>query len=164
MEGKSKKKTMQNRSKKRCILESIFGRILVDFWWKMEVCWHQNRSKIDPNFEKRFFEKTSFSLRNYYNFEDSGDRSWREIRWKIDQKMKPTWEGILTSIFHRFWWVLGPKLGRKIHPRRENIGVQEQILASKKMTKCKANKKIDSSPPKSTLTKLTLLCRARPGR
>ena len=114
---KSIKNRSKNQSKNWYILESIFGRILVDFWWKMEVCWHQNRSKIDPNFEKRFFEKTSFFLRNNYNFEGSGDRSWREIRWKIDQKMKPTWEGILASIFDGFWRALGGKLGGKIEPR-----------------------------------------------
>ena len=29
---------------------------------------------------------------------------------KIDQKMKSSWEGILASIFHEFWWILEAKL------------------------------------------------------
>ena len=26
----------------------------------MEACWHQNRTKIDPNFEERFLKKNVF--------------------------------------------------------------------------------------------------------
>ena len=28
-----------------------------------------------------------------------------------------TWEGILASIFHRFWWIWGAKLGGQTEPR-----------------------------------------------
>ena len=37
---------------------------------------------------------------------------------KNDKKMKSRWEGILASIFGRFWWVLEAKLGRKTKPRQ----------------------------------------------
>ena len=30
---------------------------------------------------------------------------------RIDQKSISTWEGLLTSIFHRFWWILEAKMG-----------------------------------------------------
>ena len=61
--------------------DASWNRFLEGFWWifgpKMEACWHQNRTKIDANFEERFFEKTSISLRKNNDFEGSGDRSWR---------------------------------------------------------------------------------------
>ena len=36
----------------------------------------QDASKIDPNFERQFFEKTLFFHRKNHDFPDSGDRSW----------------------------------------------------------------------------------------
>ena len=61
--------------------DASWNRFLEGFWWifggKMEACWHQNRSKIDANFEKRFFEKTLFFHRKNNDFEGSWDRSWR---------------------------------------------------------------------------------------
>ena len=35
-------------------------------------------------------------------------------RSKIDQKMESKMECILASIFYRFWWILGSKLGGKM--------------------------------------------------
>ena len=62
-------------------IDASWNRFLEGFWWifggKMEACWHQNRAKIDANFEERFFEKTLFFLRKNNDFEGSGDRSWR---------------------------------------------------------------------------------------
>ena len=61
-------------------IDASWDRFLEGFWWifggKMEACWHQNRAKIDANFEERFFEKTLFFLRKNNDFEGSGDRSW----------------------------------------------------------------------------------------
>ena len=34
-----------------------------------------------------------------------------KIGTKNDQKMRSRWEGLLTSIFYRFWSILGAKLG-----------------------------------------------------
>ena len=43
-------------------IDASWDRFLEGFWWifgsKMGACWHQNRTKIDANFEERFFEKT----------------------------------------------------------------------------------------------------------
>ena len=60
----------QNRRKNEAKIDrkndASWNRFLEGFWWifggKMEACWHQNRSKIDANFEERFFEKPCFSL------------------------------------------------------------------------------------------------------
>ena len=58
-------KSKQNRRKNDAKIDrkndASWNRFLEGFWWifgrKMEACWHQNRAKIDPNFEERFFEK-----------------------------------------------------------------------------------------------------------
>ena len=59
--------------------DASWDRFLGGFWWifggKIKACWHQNRSKIDANFEKRFFEKTLFFLRKNHDWEVSGGRS-----------------------------------------------------------------------------------------
>ena len=33
-------------------------------------------------------------------------------RLKIHPKMKASWEGLLASIFHGFWWILEAKLSQ----------------------------------------------------
>ena len=48
-------------------------------------------------------------------------------RSKIDQKSMLTCEGILASIFHRFWWILGAKLGGKIEPRSIKNGIEKRL-------------------------------------
>ena len=76
-------KSMENRikfdAKTDHKINASWDRFLGGFWWifggKMEVCWHQNRLKIDANFEERFFEKTELFLRKNNDFEVSGDRS-----------------------------------------------------------------------------------------
>ena len=46
--------------------EGSWGQIFSGFWWILEATWSQVgtkiASKIDPNFERRFFEKTLFSF------------------------------------------------------------------------------------------------------
>ena len=78
-------KSKQNRRKNDAKIDrkndASWNRFLEGFWWifggKMEACWHQHRTKIDANFEERFFEKTLFFPKKYNDFEGSGDRSWR---------------------------------------------------------------------------------------
>ena len=65
-ELKSIKNWSQNWSIFKCILESIFGRILVDFGCQNEA---KMGSKIDVNFEGRFFKKPCFSLGKTMIFE-----------------------------------------------------------------------------------------------
>ena len=76
-EAKSKKNRCKNRSKKRCILESIFGRILVDFW-------RQNGGTLAPKSIKNrcqlritiFWKNLVFPRKNN-DFDGSRGRSWR---------------------------------------------------------------------------------------
>ena len=41
--------------------------------------------------------------------------------------MRSTCEGILASIFDRFWWILGAKLGGKIEPRSIKNGIEKTM-------------------------------------
>ena len=56
---------------------------------------------------------------------------------KIDQKSikkwSPTWEGILASIFERFWWILGGKLGSKIEQKSIPKGI-EKVMKKRRST------------------------------
>ena len=89
------------------ILESFFNA----FWWifgsklgrKMEP------RSIQKGIEKRFFEKSCSRCSGGSIFEILGVEVGSKNRLNINQKMKSTWEGILASIFHRFWWILGGK-------------------------------------------------------
>ena len=60
--------------------DASWGRFFKDFDGFGEAKWSQVgtqiASKIDPNIEKRFFEKTLFFLRKNNDFEGSGGRSW----------------------------------------------------------------------------------------
>ena len=67
-------------------------------------------SKIDVNFEGRFFKKPCFSLGKTMILKVLGVEVGTKNRSKIDQKMKSSWEGILASIFHGFWSILEAKL------------------------------------------------------
>ena len=93
----------------------------------MEESWHQNRSKIDAKCEKRFFEKPCSRCSGGLIFEVLRFEVGNKNQSKIDPKMKSTWEGILASIFHRFWWILGGKLGGKIDPRSIQKGIEKAM-------------------------------------
>ena len=99
---------------------------MVGFWrileGKMEPSWHQNRSKIDANSEKRFFEKSCSRCSGGSIFEILGVEVGSKNRSKIYQKRSSTWEGILASIFERFWWILGAKLG----PSWRQVGLKNR--------------------------------------
>ena len=62
--------------------DASWGRFFKDFDGFGEAKWSQVgtqiASKIDPNIEKRFFEKTLFFLRKNNDFEGSGGRSWEQ--------------------------------------------------------------------------------------
>ena len=74
-----------------------------------------------------FFKKPCFSLGKTMILKVRGVQVGSKNRLKIDQKMKSTWEGILASIFHRFWWILGAKLGGKIEPRSIKNGIEKRL-------------------------------------
>ena len=106
-------------------------RFLKDF----SAFWTQNggmlASKIEPksmlSSRGDFLKKPCFSLGKTMILKDPGVEVGSKNRSKIYQKRRSTWEGILTSIFHRFWWILGAKLGGKIEPRSIKNGTEKLI-------------------------------------
>ena len=83
--------------------------------------------KKDISFEKRFCWICTFSLGENHFFHNSGGRSWKKNRSKIDEKIKSRWEGILASMFNGFWWIFGGKLGGKMEPRSIQEGIEKTI-------------------------------------
>ena len=88
----------------------------------MEASWHQNRSKIDVTCETRFFEKSCSPCSGGSIFQDSGVQSGSKNGPKIDRKIECKIQCILASIFERFWWILGAKLG----PSWRQVGLKNR--------------------------------------
>ena len=111
--------------------DASWNRFLEGFWSifgsKMEACWHQNRPKIDANFEERFFEKSYSRCSGGSIFQVRGVQVGSKNRSKMGQKMESRWEGILASIFNGFWWTFGGKLGGKMEPRSIPRGIEKAI-------------------------------------
>ena len=85
-----------------------FGGFWMPKWSKVESkMW----SKIDFNFERRFFKKLYFSIGKIRFFEIQQVQVGSKNRPKIDQKIECELQCILASIFERFLWILGAKLG-----------------------------------------------------
>ena len=97
--------------------------------------WRQNGSMLASKIEQKsmlssrgdFLKKPCFSLGKTMILKDPGVEVGSKNRSKNYQKRRSTWEGILTSIFHRFWWILGAKLGGKIEPRSIKNGTEKLI-------------------------------------
>jgi len=75
----------------------------VDFESKMELNWHQHRSKIDGNCEVRFFEKSCSGCSLGSIFVILGVEVGSKKRLKIDEKTESKMDGILASVFLGFW-------------------------------------------------------------
>ena len=105
----------------------------IDFWKDfggfLDAKWTHVGTKIEqksmPTSNNDFLKKTSFTIGKTMMLSVQGIEVGGKKRWKIDQKMKSRWEGILASIFLRFWWILGPKLGSKMEPRSIQNGVEK---------------------------------------
>ena len=93
----------------------------------MEACWLPKSSKNRCHLQEAIFRKPCFSQGKTIILKDPGVEIGSKNRSKIYQKRRSTWEGILTSIFHRFWWILGAKLGGKIEPRSMQNGIEKTI-------------------------------------
>ena len=106
-------------------LDASWDRFFYDFWSifssKMEASWDQNRSKIDVNFERRFFEKTLIFRRKNNDFEGSGGRSWVQKSIK-NQSKNGVQDGVPLGI--DFWWIL-MVFGRQVRsPNRRKIDLK----------------------------------------
>ena len=90
---------------------------------------YPNRAKLAPKWDqkstltpKRVFSKNnSFPNEQLRFFWIKGVQVESQNRPEIDQKMESKMECILASIFERFWWILGPKMGGIIEPRRSGV-------------------------------------------
>ena len=115
---KNRKKSIPKSIKNLMLFKIDFG---TDFDRFLDPTWSQVGikigSKIDVNFERRFFEKSCSRCSGGSIFQVWGVEVGSKNRSKIDQKMTSTWKGILASIFLRFWWIWEAKLGRKTEPR-----------------------------------------------
>ena len=91
----------------------------------------ENGAKLAPKSEPK--SMLPLKLKNQLNASPLAPNWVRGVqvgsknRSKIDQKMRSTWEGILASIFHRFWWILGGKLGGKIEPKSIKNGIKKTM-------------------------------------
>ena len=128
---------LQNRSKieEKAIQKSIEKTMYlgIDFLKDFDGFLNEKWRYVGTNIEKKsmptsksdFLTKRSFTLGKTMILRVQGVEVGSQNRSKIDQKTKSTWEGILASIFHRFWWILGAKLGGKIEPRSIKNGIEK---------------------------------------
>ena len=101
---------------------SDFGGFWEGKWRHVDT---KSQWKNEINFEKRFCWICMLSLGENHFFYNSGGRSWKKNRSKIDENSQSRWEGILASIFEWFWLILGGKLGRKTEPRAIQKGIEK---------------------------------------
>ena len=116
-----------------------FGRCLLPTWSQVGT---KMGSKIDVNFEWRFFKKHCFSKRKIRFFGIKWVQVESQNRPKIDQKTESKMDGILASIFLGFWSILGGKLGGKPEPRSTQKGI-EKIVEKRKSTRRPKNRPQD---------------------
>ena len=93
--------------------------------------------KLDANFERRFFEKTWFSLRKNNDFEGSGGRSWDQKSIKNRSKnevMMGRHLGIDFSwILVDFEGQVGAMLGSKIDQNSIQEGIEKRMRKRKRL-------------------------------
>ena len=101
----------------------------------MEEKWRHVGTKIDrksiPTSKSDFLKKALFFLRKNNDFEGSGVEVGCKNRPKIDQKMESKMECILASIFERFCWILGAKLGGKIDQKSIKNHIEKTMRKTK---------------------------------
>ena len=86
-----------------------FGGFWVDFGGMLASKMDQ-KSMLSSRDE--FWKRLVFPLWKSMILKDPGVEVGSQNRSKIDQKRNLTWEGILASIFHGFWWILEAKLSQ----------------------------------------------------
>ena len=103
----------------------------IDFWWNFGGFCEENGSKMAPKSEPKSI--LALKRKNQLNASRLVPNWVRRVQVgsknqsKIDQNLKSKLECLLASIFHRFWWVLGGKLGRKIEPRSIKNGIEKTM-------------------------------------
>ena len=87
-----------------------------DFNGFLKEKWRHVGIKIEqksmPTSKSDFLKKLRFSLGKTMILKVLGIEVGSQNPSKIDQKSISTWEGLLASIFHGFWWILEAKLSQ----------------------------------------------------
>ena len=97
--------------------DRCLGGIWLIFAAKMEPSWHQNGIKNRCLLGRAIFLKSCSGCSGDSIFQDLGVQVGSKHRPKISQKVESETECILASIFERFCWILGAKLGGKINQK-----------------------------------------------
>ena len=96
----------------------------IDFWKDFNGFWKENGGMLAPKSHPKsiptskndILKKPSFSLGKTMILKVQGIEVGSKNQSKIDEKMKSRWEGVLGSVFHRFWWVWKAKLAGQTEP------------------------------------------------
>ena len=107
----------------------------IDFWKDFGEFLNENskhvgikiKQKSMPTSKSDCLKKPRFSNGKTMILRVQGIEVGSKNQRKIDKKMESRWEGILESIFNRFWWIFERKLGWKMKPR-ENCRAPEKTL------------------------------------
>ena len=70
----------------------------------------KSNPKLIPTWKIDFLKNRRFSLGKTMILKVQGTEVGSKNQSKIHEKMKSRWEGVLGSVFHRFWWVWKAKL------------------------------------------------------
>ena len=134
---KSIKNLCKNQSFFACLLESIYGWILLDFGYIPK--WDQ-KSMLAFKAENQL--NASRLAFNWLSGVEVGSQN----RPKIDQKTQSKMDGILASIFLRFWSVWGAKLGGKPEPRSTQKGIEKRCKKEEQRD-CQKSRNKNLQPP-----------------
>ena len=122
----------------------------IGFWsdfngFLKEKCRHvatNIEQKSMPTSKSDFLKKPCFSLGKTMILKVRGMEGGIKNRSIIDQKIMLTCEGILASIFHRFWWIWEAKLEPSWHQKPTKNGCE-------KPSKSEAPRKTSWNPKKN---------------
>ena len=135
------KKALKNECGKKTRRKTI--KILmplgIDFWRILEDLGRQNGAKLAPKSHQKsiptskgdFLKKPHFSPGKTVILKVPEVEVGSKNRSKIDQELKSRWEGILASIFERFWWILGG-FGSQVGEENRAKSDQKSILKNLK--------------------------------
>ena len=76
----------------------------------------KSHPKSIPTSKNDFLKNLRFSLGKTMILKVQGIEVGNKNQSKNNEKIKSRWEGVLGSVFHRFWWVWKAKLAGQTEP------------------------------------------------
>ncbi len=76
----------------------------------------KSHPKSIPTWKNDFLKIRRFSVGKTMILKVQGPEVVSKNPSKIKEKLKSRWEGVLESLFHRFWWVWKVKLAGQTEP------------------------------------------------